>query len=245
MSESITNSMGDFSPSGNPILRHGEPTAWQHAVGEQFLEDISNHIATHLGPISSVFHEIVSDTVHIDVHIVPPNDRCPFMRLVTSGMSDLPMTTPDDPDIPKYVELMMTLPGDWRVDQASCDDENWYWPTDNLKYLARLPHKCQTWLGWGHTIPNGNPMVPYAPNTKLCGAIILPSVTVPDEFHQLDIPDQKRITFYAVVPLYEGEMNLKLQLGSDELLKRFGRKHITDAVDLNRKDVSRKLFGIW
>lgn len=114
-----------------------------------------------------------------------------------------------------------------------------------LKYLARLPHKYQTWLGWGHTEPNGDPAEPYAPNTKLSGVIILPSVTVPPAFHQLDIPGHKRITFYAAIPLYEGEMNLKLRSGSDELTNRFNQKGVTDVVSIARKDASRKVFGVW
>ena len=233
------------SLSGSPIYRHGEASAWEPPKGEEFIEQISAHIEKHLGPVETVFHEIVSDTVHIDVHFVKPTKDCPFIRLVTSGMSDLPMTTPENPEIPRYVELLITLPADWHLDQASFNDEQWYWPIRLLKNLARLPHKHQTWLGWGHTVPNGDPPELYASNTSFCGAIVLPSVTVPPSFHCLDIPDRKRITFYAVVPLYESEMNLKLRLGSDELTKRFDRKGITDVVAIARKDVSRKILGLW
>ena len=154
------------------------------------------------------------------------------------------MTTPPEVAVPRYIELMMTLPADWKLDQSALEDENWYWPIGFLKYFARLPHKYQTWLGWGHTIPNGDPAETYAPNTKLCGSIILPSVTVPDKFHTLRIDDDKEITFYAVVPLFDEEMNLKLRLGSDELLDRLGKKGITDVISLNRTNVAKKRFGI-
>lgn len=91
---------------------------------------------------------MASDTVHIDVHFVKPSAEFPFIRLVTSGMSDLPMTTPPEVAVPRYIELMMTLPADWKLDQSALEDENWYWPIGFLKYFARLPHKYQTWLGW-------------------------------------------------------------------------------------------------
>lgn len=233
------------SMSGSPIYRHGEASAWESPKGEEFIEQISAHIEKHLGPVETVFHEIVSDTVHIDVHFVKPTKDFPFIRLVTSGMSDLPMTTPENPDIPKYVELLITLPADWLLNQESFKDEAWYWPIRLLKSLARLPHKYQTWLGWGHTVPNGDPPQPYASNTSLCGAIVLPSITAPQPFHQLDIPGHKRVTFYAAVPLYESEMNLKLRSGSDELTKRFDKKGVTDVVAISRKDVSRKTLGLW
>src|SRR5690606_33353617 len=121
---------------------------------EEFIEEISNHIERYLGPVSSVFHELVSDTIHIDVHMVLPNEGCEDVRLVTSGMSDLPMSVPEDAGCPGFAELMVTLPAGWKLDQASFQDENWYWPVRLLKSLARLPHKHATWLGFGHTVPN-------------------------------------------------------------------------------------------
>ena len=139
----------------------------------------------------------------------------------------------------------MTLPAHWQLDQASLDDERWYWPIRLLKTLARLPHKHATWLGWGHTVPNGDPPQPYAANTQLAGAILLPSITAPSAFHELVIPGHKHIHFFSVVPLYESEMNLKLAKGSDALTALFAKKGVTDIVDLTRRDVSKKLFGLW
>jgi hypothetical protein len=234
-----------FSLSGSPIHRHGEATPWATPPGEEFIQEISAHIETHLGPIDTVYHEIVSDTVHVDVHIVKPTEDSRFTRLVTSGMSDLPMRIPDGSDVPKYAELLITLPADWRTDQASFADESWYWPVGLIKSLARLPHKHETWLGFGHSIPNGDPAQPYAPNTELCGAIVLPSVTVPSGFHVLEIPGVKSVTFYSFVPLYAREMELKLRLGTDKLLDRFDRKDVSDVVDIKRPDVTVKRFGLW
>ncbi|MDO8455927.1 MAG: suppressor of fused domain protein [Burkholderiaceae bacterium] len=233
------------SLGGSPIYRHGEPVPWAPPLGEEFIQQISDHIEKHLGPIENVFHEIVSDVVHIDVHIVKPTPEFPYIRLVTSGMSDLPMTTPDDADVPRYAELMITLPAEWKTDQASFEDETWYWPIRLIKGLARLPHKYETWLGFGHTIPNGDPAEPYAPNTSLCGAIVLPSVTVPPGFQILEIPGIKTVTFYSVVPLYQKEMDLKLRLGTDKLLDRFDRKGFNDVVSVKRSDVTTKRFGLW
>jgi hypothetical protein len=236
---------GDISPSGNPIYRHGEPAPWTAPQGEEFIQQISDHIERHLGPIETVFHELVSDTVHIDVHFVKPTAAFPYVRLVTSGMSDLPMTTPESADLPRYAELMITLPPDWKTDQASFEDESWYWPIRLIKSLARLPHKHRTWLGFGHTVPNGAPAEPYAPNTGLSGAIVLPSVSVPADFHTLDIPGVKTVTFYSVVPLYASEMAFKLSHGVDKLLDRFDRKGLKDIVDVKRADVTAKRFWLW
>lgn len=231
------------SLSGSPIYRHGEPLPWAPPSGEAYIEEISSHIEKHLGPIETVFHELVSDRVHIDVHFVKAAKDFPFVRLVTSGMSDLAMSTPDDPEIPKYAELLITLPGDWRLSQKDMQDERWYWPIRLIKTLARLPHQHRTWLGWGHTVPNGDPPLPYADNTKFCGAIILPPVSAPEEFQTLSIAGVKTVTFFSVVPLYEAEMNLKLRSGTDELLDRFEEHSVSDIVDIRRRDTAPKRFS--
>lgn len=231
------------SLSGQPIYHHEEPSPFKMPEGEEFIEEISNHIEQHLGPISSVLHELVSDTVHIDVHVVPPNDRYNGVRLVTSGMSDLPMSVPEGRGRPEYAELVVTLPPYWKLDDNSFEDESWYWPIRLIKSLARLPHKYDTWLGYGHTIPNGDPEQPYAKNTSFTGAIVLPPLTTPSGFSQLTIPGVKDIQFYAVVPLYKEEMELKLRKGTDELLDRFDHKDIDDHINLERKNVGKR--SIW
>ena len=37
-------------------------------------------------------------------HIVKPADAYPFVRLVTSGMRDLPMATPPAVDVPRHAD---------------------------------------------------------------------------------------------------------------------------------------------
>ena len=233
------------SPSGSPIYRHAAAKEWQPPQGEECIEQISDHIEAHLGPVKSVFHEIVSDIVHIDVHFVQPTRAMPFVRLVTSGMSDLPMSTPAGADVPRFAELMITLPPDWKLDAESFKDEAWYWPVRLLKSLARLPHQYDTWLGWGHTIPNGDPATTYDASVPFSGAIILPSMTAPQAFGTLDIDDSKRIAFLAVWPLLPGEMDFKLKHGTDALIDCFEKHRVRDAVDPKRRDATRKRFGLW
>lgn len=234
------------SLSGAPIFRYTDgEKEWEAPQGEECIEQISDHIERHIGPVDMVFHEVLSDTVHIDVHHVKPTPERPFHTLVTSGMSDLPMTMPDGTEAPRYLELMVTLPDYWQLSMEAMKDEQWYWPVRQLKFLARFPHKYSTWLGWGHSIPNGDPAEPFADNTGLCGILILPSVNVPEAFYTLDIDAEKTITFMSLVPLYEEEMNLKLRKGSDALLERFDREDITDIVAENRKNVGKKRFGLF
>ena len=64
-----------------------------------------------------VFHELISDQVHIDLHWVKPTAERPFHTLVTSGMSNLPMTTPPGAEEVRYAELSICLPADWKLSE--------------------------------------------------------------------------------------------------------------------------------
>ena len=233
------------SPGGSPILRHERDVQAPTVEGEVCLEQISAHIAAHLGPVAWVFHELVSDRVHIDVHVVMPTPERPFIRLVTSGMSDLPMTVPPDVAAPRHLELMITLPPHWRVDKESFQDPAWYWPVRLLKSLARLPHLYGTWLGWGHTVPNGGPAEPYAPDVGFAGAIVLPPASAPDAFRTLDIAPGKQITFLSVWPLLPGEMDYKLLRGTEALVQRLRGARVSDVVDPSRKDAAVRRRFRW
>ena len=233
------------SSGGSTVVRHGAEKNLQEGTAEEHGEQISAHVEAHLGRVAYVLHEIVSDLIHVDVHVVLPYGDQPFIRLVTSGMSDRPMTTPDDPAIPRFAELMITLPRDWRLSPEALEDEAWYWPVRLLKTLARLPHRYETWLGFGHTVPNGDPPTPYAGNVGFAGAIMLPSITAPAAFGTLAIAADKRIAFFSVLPLFPGEMALALDKGTDALLDLFDVRKVNDAIDPARKDVTRKRFGLW
>jgi hypothetical protein len=75
----------------------------------------------------SVWHELASDLVHIDVHVTPPSPGRPRYTLVTSGMSDRPMSVPPGIDS-RYAELMTALPADWPLTAEAFRDEATYWP---------------------------------------------------------------------------------------------------------------------
>ncbi|WP_313178650.1 suppressor of fused domain protein [Stenotrophomonas sp.] len=235
----------DVSPGGSPILVHSREKDFTPAQGESHIEAISAHIERHLGPISGVFHEIISDLVHIDVHVVPANEQFPYLRLVTSGMSDLPMTLPEGAPGSAYMELMVALPADWPISDDAFEDERNYWPVRLLKTLARLPHEYDTWLGFGHTIPNGHPAEPYAPGVGFDGAIVLPPATAPEDFGTLQLDDARTIEFMSIVPLYPEEMDLKLKKDAEALLDRFDAKNIQDVIVPGRVNVARKRFGFF
>lgn len=236
------------SESGAPIYRHNVPEQGmpRGASGNPSTDEISDHIEKYVGPIHSVFHELASDLVHIDVHWVQPSNDRPYHTLVTSGMSDLAMHTPNELEGNDHAELSICLPKDWKLSEEDFEDEDNYWPIRWLKYLARFPHQYGTWLGHGHTIPNGNPPETFASNTQLNTMVLLPSVLLDEGFHQLQLPD-KTINFYTLIPLYEEEVQLKMKKGVDALYDGFDKHNVSDIIDINRPNTAKrkKLFGLF
>ena len=206
---------------------------------------VSDHIEEHLGPIDFVFHELVSEYVHIDIHRIPPQKNRPWYTLVTSGMSERPMSVPDGAGAFQYAELLICLPPHWPLNMEDFRDERNYWPIRLLKVLARLPHEFQTWLGLSHSIPNGEPPRPYASNTKFCCAVLVPPLTCPDSFRTLQLEDDQTVQFYAVLPLYPEELDCKLREGMNVLIDRLDDARVTEVVNIRRKNTCRKRWNLF
>ncbi len=237
----------EFSESGNPVYRHRErKKPFEPVTGDvAHIELIDAHIAEHLGKVDWVFHEIVSDLVHIDVHIVPPTPQRDFYTLVTSGMSARSMTTPEGLEEFSYAEVLLCLPPDWPLRKEDFEDERNYWPIRLLKTLARMPHELDTWLAYGHSVTNGDPAEPYAEGVGFCGCMLIPPLLAPDGFSELRINEEMSIRFLAVLPLYPEELDLKLKKGSEPLMDKLEKIQASELVEVGRRNVAKKRFGLF
>jgi hypothetical protein len=239
----------EFTKAGDRIYRYEEKvTNWRPPTyGEEgWSEKIEEHIQRYYGEVETVLHEVVSDLIHIDVHHIKPTERHPYNVLFTTGMSFLPMNTPEGRENYRYAELMVCLPPDWPISDEAFKDFDHYWPVYWLKMLARLPHEHNTWLGEGHTIPNGDPAEALSSKTEMNGIILIPPIRVSQEFHTLGIDGERSVHFYSLVPLFDEEMNFKLNKGVGALTNKFDKNHIDEVIDLKRKNTcKRSFFSKW
>ena len=196
----------------------------------ELIEAVAEHIARHVSPDGTVFHEIVSDSLHIDVHLVPSSPDRAYHTLVTSGMSEYPMNTGRDAREFRYAELCMVLDPDWQLTPEAFRDERWYWPVRLLKALARYPRDMNTWVGFGHSVATADPPEPYGPGTQLCAAVLISPVSLGEEFGEMTRSDGETTHFWNVVPLYESELRLKMDAGLEALLNAFERAGVEDVV---------------
>lgn len=234
--EDIIDSFGaaDFSEMPAGAGESGHDIAPESI--REYGREIEGHYEHYFGEIGGVYHEIVSDIVHVDIHMIPPTPARPWLTLATTGMSDLPMNVPafQGSDTYTRAELLIYLPPEWPIRQEDFEEEANYWPLRWLKILARLPHEYDTWLADGHTIPNGDPPERIA-NTPFAGFMLLPPLlSQPEEALKLKTIDGETVRFYCLIPLYAEEMAYKLEHGVNELLGHFDTDVMNEIVDIHR-----------
>jgi len=225
-------------PPGDPYISHGDP---------KIMEAVESHIDRCFGsdPTRIVFHELISPTVHLDVHWIRPSQEFGVNRLVTCGMAERPMSVPEGFAESPYAEVTIALPPNWPLSQKAFQDERNYWPVRLLKGLGRLPHDYSTFLWYGHTVPNGDPPKPYAAGTGLCCALISGPLSAPKSFNALELDDGRKVRFLSVVPIYEDEMRLKLERGINALYDLFDQNNVSDVIDPQRPSVVAKRRGFF
>lgn len=180
---------------------------------EAELQRIEAHIETYFGEFANVFHEIVSPDIHVDICIVEPTEARPFYTLVTMGMGAHRMHLPQELEGKGLdrAEVLICLPAHWQVQSG---EERWYWPLRWLKIVARLPGEEDSWVGWGHTVPNGGP---FAEDTALSGVLIDHPYRFGEEAASCYLGQGEVVQFYQLIPLYEEEMAFKLAHGVEGL----------------------------
>ena len=200
---------------------------------EEEMEAVEGHIQQYFGKVENVFHELVSPDIHVDICMVPPTEERDYCTLVTMGMGAHRMNVPEE--LVEYklerAELAIALPADWKLVQESMQDERWYWPIRLLKVLARLPIASDTWLGFGHTMDNKEN---FAENTKLCAAILTGPQSTEEGGEVCTLPGGEEVNFYQVIPLYEDELDYKLEHDADALLDKMAG--ISFVVNPTRQD---------
>lgn len=187
---------------------------------EDEMQAVHRHIERYYGESSSVFHELISPDIHVDIVIIPPTTERNYYTLVTMGMGAHRMNVPQEARSAfcARAELLITLPPDWKLDEESLKDERYYWPIHWLKKIARLPGCTNSWLAPTHTL-SGEDSEPLAPDTEMCAFILSAQTAAPaEEASALTLPRGEKVSFYQLHPLYPDELEYALEHGSARLL---------------------------
>ncbi len=197
----------DREPKPPSVFHHGDrEKPFTEPAGESHLEEITAHVERCCGPVRRVMHEMISDLVHIDVLIADVAENHPYITLVTSGMSDLPLKAKDGALV--RCELMIRVMANHELSKEAFEDEANYWPIRRLKMLARMPHELDTFFAAGHTIAT-DPPTPVHPKSEFCALGLLEPLD--EAVRTLRTKDGLDIAFLQVVPLYREELEWKLK----------------------------------
>jgi Suppressor of fused protein (SUFU) len=217
------------APDGTNIIRHEnvETTLGVTKGTAGFAQAREAVYEQRFGKPLSVSHELLPLVPHVDVYTFKRTlvDKEVY-SLVTSGMSDLKMTLPPGADkgVPRRVELIFYC--------SEPRDE--YVAT--LRWVAHFPHDSKSWLGDGHTIPNGDPPAPFWGSTELDTLFFLPPIVKKDQTLASELSlDGDPVHFLWVVPLTTAECNVKLKRGSDAILNLFQKNRHPWVFDPYRK----------
>jgi hypothetical protein len=85
-------------------------------------------------------------------------------------------------------------------------------------------------------MPNGDPAEPYSENTKLSNVIIYEPQIINPEFSMLK-ETNKTVFFLPIIPLYDDEMQFKLNTNLDKLGDLFDKYKVNEILDINRIDM--------
>lgn len=198
-------------------------------VDVEWRDLLQQHLDTYLGSEGKIFHEIVSETVHLDLSVHSPTEERPFFTIATMGVSDAGLNVPEGAEEFRHIELLCYLPVGWDVDFANVtdSDESW-WPGRLLKQLGRFAHEYRTFFAPGHTIPS--PIGPYTAGSVLETALLVPPFLDVEEFHQFEARG-KSCRFLAVWPITAAECQLKLERGTGDLLDMLEKAGVTPVID--------------
>jgi len=153
--------------------------------------------------------------------------------LVTSGMSDQPMSLDEDAearfaegDLKRRAELI------WYVRDPT--------PAHiaHLRWLAQYPFMDATWLGWGHTVPLPDPIFP---KSQLTTSLLLGPIVKIEQSMLADVRiDGDAIDPFVVHLLTPDEYQLKRESGVNALLDLFDEGDYGLILDEERTSLIRR-----
>ncbi|MDB1145295.1 MAG: suppressor of fused domain protein [Alcaligenaceae bacterium] len=192
----------------------------EYRYNEQDLSLLEAFREKHIGHFKNVFHEMISDELHVDLYVSPPTDDRDYYIVMTEGMGAFEMNVPDE--IPRSMnhrraEILCYLPSDWNLDFEK--DDRSYWPFGFMKSIARLPIRHHAWVGELHTMGDEEP---FAANTALCAGILTQYINLVSntiEPLSVKLSDGKEVDILTMVPLYHEELKFKQAVNSYDLLR--------------------------
>ena len=220
-----------------PIMRHDERKVPQtSSKGDpKLIRTVTRHVEKHIGPVDWVFHDMISDVVHLDLLWVRARPNAPYHTFVTCGMSEKPMNIPESAVGFRHTELLLRLPASWKLESEELEHDRNIWPLFELGMVARMPHIYDSWLGWGHIVANGDPPELIPGSDRFAGAILALPSWLPREARRIRVDKKRLVRLFSVIPLDREELRCSATEEGTAVDHRFELAQLSDIVDVDRK----------
>ena len=228
------NDMNNFNKSKMHYYIKGLQEPPKYIYSKEEANQLENFVKNKFGEYTSVYHELYSPDIHLDILVVPPTNKDNYYKLITKGMGAYQMNVPND--LKDYAidraELVVYLPHDWDFKQK---DNGWV--ISLLKVIARTPIFENGWIGYGQTFSqNVEGTIPYSPNTTFSNAILFDSNDYLKDKNELYMQSKGRINFFQVVPIYREEMIYAKLNGAENLSEILSKEFKQPIVNNIRKN---------
>lgn len=208
----------------------------------KYTEDEFNELTSYIeksfgGKITNIYHEKVSEHVHIDIVEVGPSKGADYYKLVSVGAGAYEMNIPWQLKgcHLERAEVVMLLP---KENKISLDDPESIWPIIKMKEIIRTPIREDSWLGYGHTFGDG---IPLTKNTDMKWIGLVTACDKDCQQMECVIGD-KIINFYQMLPMYDEELKYKRKHTMDNLIMILDEKDFPIMMDPKRKNASKNRF---
>lgn len=165
------------------------------------------------------------------IHLIEASKSRPYKVLHTVGLSQYNQPVSDRFPEYKNIELYICLPDYWNLETND-------WPITWLNALAEVPQKKMTWFGPGDTIPAGNPVKPIDEKFTQNHFMLVEPMLFKNELNGLK-KGENDISFLAVIPIYQEELEYKLRSSAKVFLAKYQFKKYNELVDEYRDNVSK------
>lgn len=193
----------------------------------RFLKAMTNR----LGPLGDWRLEVAGEPP-VTLHVIPANEKSSMQTLFTVGLSDHPL--PRGRLEHACTELRCMLPADWLLDETALANPRTNWPVLELKRLVetlRIPDRWPS--GDPLFFMNGEPPLPLAPDTQLCGWMCLKA-----DDSSVQAPDFRWIDLHSLFPIYAEEKAFIEASGVDAILERLESRGIPLHIDPQRPNMA-------
>lgn len=208
----------------------------------KYTEDEFNELTSYIeksfgGKITNIYHEKVSEHVHIDIVEVGPSKGADYYKLVSVGAGVYEMNVPWKLKgySLEHAELVMLLP---KENKISLDNPESIWPIIKMKEIIRTPIRENSWLGYGHTFGDGEPLTKDT-DMKWIGLVIACDKDCQQMIYNTG---DKVINYYQMLPMHNDELRYKKKHSMDELINKLDDKDIPIMMDLKRENSCKNRF---